>query len=114
MGTFSKIEFGKTLELAKGSRSINQYSKESGVSSAHISRLIRGLLDIAPNPNIIEKLAVCAHNNVTYEDLMETAGHIEHPMELNSELINEFIGICQELNEEQMGLLLEVAKQFKR
>ncbi|ADQ06470.1 immunity repressor protein (phage-related protein) [Caldicellulosiruptor hydrothermalis 108] len=73
---FDKKEFARLLELAKGDRSINEYAKECGVSSAHISRLLRCLLDTPPNPETIKKIASKAKNGVTYEDLMKAAGHI--------------------------------------
>lgn len=73
---FNKKEFAELLTKAKGDRSINQYALHSGVSAAHISRLMRGLLDAPPNPNTIESLADKAYNNVTYDDLMQAAGHI--------------------------------------
>jgi len=73
---FDKQEFARLLELAKGDRSINEYAKECGVSSAHISRLLRCLLDTPPNPETIRKFASKAKNGVTYADLMRAAGHI--------------------------------------
>lgn len=74
--TFDKERFADLLKEAKGNRSINQYSLHSGVSAAHISRLMRGLLDTPPNPSTIESLADKAYNNITYNDLMHAAGHI--------------------------------------
>jgi len=74
---FDKERFARLLIRARGNRSINQYAMRSGVTSAHISRLSRGLLDTPPTPQTIRKLADCAHNGVTYEQLMEAAGYIE-------------------------------------
>lgn len=76
MGNFDKKKFAELLALAKGNRSINQYALQCGVSSAHISRLLRGLVDTPPNPETIKKFASKAQNGVTYEELMEAAGHI--------------------------------------
>jgi transcriptional regulator with XRE-family HTH domain len=77
MPTFDKNKFADLLEKAKGNRSINNYAQKSGVTAAHISRLIRGLLDTAPAPQTIRKLADHAHNEIKYEDFMRAAGHIE-------------------------------------
>lgn len=73
---FDKELFADLLKKAKGDRSINQYALHSGVSAAHISRLMRGLLDTPPNPDTIKLLSEKAYNGVTYEDLMAAAGHV--------------------------------------
>lgn len=40
---FDKNKFAMLLKRARGAeRSINQYAMDSGISSAHISRLMRG------------------------------------------------------------------------
>lgn len=74
--TFDKEKLANLLKKAKGDRSINQYSLHSGVSAAHISRLMRGLLTAPPNPSTIASLADKAYNDITYNDLMQAAGHI--------------------------------------
>lgn len=77
MENFNKEEFARLLELAKGSRSINQFAAESGVTAAHISRLLRCLRDTPPSPQVIRKLGDRAQNGVTYAQLMQAAGHLE-------------------------------------
>lgn len=77
MPDFNKEEFGRLLEKAKGERSINTYAMHSGVDSAHISRLIRGMVDRPPTPQTIKKLSDNAHNDITYKDLMIAAGHYD-------------------------------------
>ncbi|WP_432400935.1 helix-turn-helix domain-containing protein [Wukongibacter sp. M2B1] len=76
MSSFSKEDFAQLLKKAKGERSINQYALHSGVSSAHISRLLRSLLDTAPSPETIKKLSDKAYNSISYFDLMNAAGHM--------------------------------------
>lgn len=78
---FDKNRFSELLKKAKGTRSINQYALESGVSAAHISRLLRGLLDTPPSPDIIEKLSEISLNGVNYYELMDAAGHISGHVE---------------------------------
>ena len=73
---FDKNSFALLLKTAMGSRSINKYAGDSGVTSAHISRLLREKIDTPPNPDTIKKLAEAASNNVSYEELMVAAGHI--------------------------------------
>lgn len=76
MSEFNKELFAELLLKAKGKRSLNKYAEDSGVTSAHISRLTRSLLDTAPTPQTIEKLANAAVD-VTYEELMIAAGHFK-------------------------------------
>ncbi|MEW9082385.1 helix-turn-helix domain-containing protein, partial [Caldanaerobacter subterraneus] len=111
MGNFDKKKFAELLALAKGNRSINQYALQCGVSSAHISRLLRGLIDTPPNPETIKKFASKAHNGVTYEELMEAAGHIDSSSQLTEQ--NQFYEFSQRLRQlrEEKGLLQkDVAK----
>jgi transcriptional regulator with XRE-family HTH domain len=97
---FKKQEFARLLELAKGDRSINEYARECGVSSAHISRLLRCLLDTPPNPETIKKFAQKAANGVTYEDLMKAAGHIINEVEAEEKTIDDEIMEIMEIMRE--------------
>jgi len=72
---FDKRSFVEYLNKARGDRSINKYAEECGVSAAHISRLLREMIDTPPNPDIIKKFTDHAHNGVTYGQLMQAAGH---------------------------------------
>jgi len=74
--SFDTEAFSDLLQKAKGNRSINKYAHEIDISAAHISRLIRGLIDTPPSPETINKFAQGAYNGVTYNDLMIAAGHI--------------------------------------
>lgn len=88
---FNKEEFANLLEKAKGDRSINQYANETGVSSAHISRFLRQMLEAPPSPETISKLASKAYNEVSYRDLMVAAGHIAVSEEIFEEIENKQI-----------------------
>jgi hypothetical protein len=77
LGNFNKELFAELLNKAKGDRSINNYALKSGVTAAHISRLLRSLLDTPPMPDTIKKLSDHAHNDVHYNDLMSAAGHFD-------------------------------------
>ncbi|WP_099638869.1 hypothetical protein [Sporosarcina sp. P3] len=48
----------------------------TGVSTAHISRFLRSLIESPPAPEIIAKLADKAWDEVTYKELMTAADHI--------------------------------------
>ncbi|NSW92863.1 MAG: hypothetical protein HPY74_19855 [Firmicutes bacterium] len=77
MDKFDKKKFAELLEKAKGDRSINQYALHSGISAAHISRLLREMIDTPPNPDTIRKLTEKAYNRITYHELMVAAGHFD-------------------------------------
>ena len=77
MKKFDKEKFAKLLDLAIGERSLNQYALNCSISSAHISRLKRGLLDTPPHPEVIEKMANASQGRVTYQEFMDAAGYID-------------------------------------
>ncbi|ADI00512.1 hypothetical protein [Salisediminibacterium selenitireducens] len=83
---FNKTSFARLLDQAKGKRSINQYARDCGVSTAHISRFLRELVDSPPAPETILKLVSSAHGGVTYEELMDAAGHFIHKEETGYEI----------------------------
>ncbi|GGA32045.1 XRE family transcriptional regulator [Psychrobacillus lasiicapitis] len=72
---YDKEKFAELLIKGQGTRSLNAFAKDSGVSSAYISKLIRGLYETAPSPAIIKKIADTARD-VSYGELMAAAGHI--------------------------------------
>ncbi|MDW8801472.1 hypothetical protein P8V03_09925 [Clostridium sp. A1-XYC3] len=90
--TFNKQEFADLLEKARGDRSITRYASEVGLSPAHISRLLRKLLDTPPSPATIAKLSQLAHNGVTYKDFMIAAGHI-NDIENKDQISNKNLSI---------------------
>ena len=75
---FNKDTFAELLNKAKGdNRSLNSFASDAGVSPAYISRLIRKLVETAPSPDIISKIADNSHNDeVSYNKLMQAAGHL--------------------------------------
>ncbi|MDR7856342.1 helix-turn-helix transcriptional regulator [Tissierella sp.] len=77
MSQFNKEEFSELLQKAQGNRSLNQFGLKSGVDPGYISRFINLLRNSPPSPEILQKLADAAHNEVTYADLMQSAGYIE-------------------------------------
>lgn len=74
---FDKEKFKATLEKALGDRNKTQYADESGVNRTYISKYLNCKLDSPPTPDILKRLSLCAHNGVTYEELMIAAGYIE-------------------------------------
>ncbi|QEK12712.1 hypothetical protein FQB35_10420 [Crassaminicella thermophila] len=74
---FDKKKLSELLIIAKGDRSLNQYALKANVDSGYLSRLINMKRSSPPSPDILDRLANAAHNNVSYKDLMIAAGYIE-------------------------------------
>ena len=117
---FNKTKFALLLKQAKGAeRSINQYAIDSGISAAHISRLMRGLLDTPPTPQTIKKLAEFAYGGVTYEQFMEAAGYgtivkEETAKYETSKKIAELIPKLEELSSEDIQALERLVDSIRR
>ena len=105
--TFNKAEFAQLLERAKGDRSINQYATDTDISAAHISRFLREMIDTAPSPETIAKLASKAYNDVSYRDFMAAAGHIIVPNNASDDTIVEMDSPMNRRNE-----ILETERKF--
>lgn len=82
---FKKQEFAEAIERIQGDRTLNGYARDCGVSAAYISKLKRCLVDKAPSPGIIYKLADRKVDAPSYADLMILAGHIL-PLEENDKM----------------------------
>lgn len=83
---FEKEKFKEALLGARGNRTNELYSKESGVSRTYISAYLNLRRDEPPTPEIIKRLANVACNNITYEDLMIAAGFLSDKYENESSL----------------------------
>lgn len=73
---FDKAFFAKVLDLAKGDRTKQQFSDDSGVSRPYISMLLNLKREEPPTPDILKKLAAAAHNDITYTHPMVAAGYV--------------------------------------
>lgn len=65
-------DIGELVLKAKGNRSYREYQKDSGVDAAIISKIVKGTY-IPKKIETYRKLASCADNGVTYEELIEAA-----------------------------------------
>lgn len=93
-------EFGAYLrKLREGKYTVRGLAEKSGVSSAYLSLLENGKKGI-PSPEILKKLY--GPLEVTYDELMEKAGHISP--KLRSELIPETI---QTMEDNALGKILD-------
>ncbi len=64
----------EAIKEAQGDRSQNQFAADTGVSSAAITKILKGNRN--PTPALLLKLSIGAQNGITYETLMEAAGYI--------------------------------------
>lgn len=65
------------IKQAQGDRSLNQFALNCNVNAGHLSRVLNGKFVNPPKPEFLKKIAQHAHNNVSYESLMDAAGYIE-------------------------------------
>lgn len=64
------------IKKAQGNRTQNAFALKCGIDSSTLTRILNG--QNTPKPIILKKIAENACNNVTYNDLMIAAGHIEN------------------------------------
>jgi hypothetical protein len=76
--SFNKQRFSELLAMAKGSRSINKYGRDTKVDPGYISRLLRCLIDKAPSADVILRLTEKSYNGVTAQELMKAAGYLDN------------------------------------
>ena len=128
MNTFDKSSFAQLLLLAKGDRSINNYGNQCDISPAHISRLLRELVNARPLSATLKKLADFAYNDITYKVLMDCTGYnLDNTLDNEiSLLINSpqmvsditvklsenysllhLIRVCSKLEQHQISLLIQ-------
>lgn len=65
------------IKKAQGNRSLNQFANQCGISPGNLSRIINNKNAQSPKPETLKKLAIHAYNGVTYQQLMDAAGHIK-------------------------------------
>lgn len=64
------------IKQAQGDISLNNFARECKISSSTLSRIINMMNFCAPSPSTLQKIAACARNGVTYDELMKAAGYI--------------------------------------
>jgi hypothetical protein len=66
------------LKKAQGDRSLNQFAKDCSVNAGHLSRILNKKFIGPPSPDFLWRISEHAENNVTYEVLMDAAGHTKN------------------------------------
>ena len=77
-----KSQLKTLIKKAQGNRTQNQFALNCDISSAALTRYIKG--DRFPTPESLKKIASNAYNGVTYEELMESAGYIKSSKKVNN------------------------------
>ena len=79
---FNKEKLAILIQIAiEKEKSLNQYALRAGISSAHISRISRKLLNTPPSPQALQKMANASSGSITYMELMEACGYIDSPID---------------------------------
>ncbi|WP_459195679.1 helix-turn-helix domain-containing protein [Wukongibacter baidiensis] len=109
---FDKERFSALLIKARGDRTNEDFSKESGVSRAYISKYINKRLDRSPSPDIIRRLADYAQGDVAYEDLMIASGHlsVESKVKENTGTYAKDVSNKEEFTNELIQILIETGE----
>ena len=81
------------IKKAQGERSQNAYASECGVSSATLTRILKGQLN--PSIGFLKKLSLHAHGFVTYMDFMKAANYM--PIDKESDIPNEVAFIARRI-----------------
>jgi transcriptional regulator with XRE-family HTH domain len=107
---FDKEKFKELLIKATGERTQEEFAELCGVNRTYISKYLNMRLDNPPSPNILKRIALNAWNDVTYEQLMDAAGHID-----KSELgfayveVGKYIAIIRQKKELSQETLAELS-----
>ncbi len=107
---FDKNRFKLLLEECIGEMSISDFALKSGVNRTYISQALNMTLEKAPSPKIIRKIADMKRNGITYEQLMEAAGHINRTEKNEDDEIVEMLARVR--NKEQRQFLKKVLKSI--
>lgn len=81
---------------ALDNRSINKFSKECGVSTANLSRIINGKISRAPRPETLQKIAMHSNDKVSYEELLTVCNYLNDKFTLST---NEKIDVQQKIKQ---------------
>ena len=77
---FSKSMFSKMLQKAIGRDSISEFADSIHLKNTYIADLIDGKINTAPTEDVLQDIANCNSNGVTFEQLKEaTKGNINEP-----------------------------------
>ena len=92
------------IKKAQGDRSLNQFALNCEVNAGHLSRILNGKFVNPPSPDFLRKISEHASNNVTYEDLMEAAGHTSRTVKKPTETASPALETAEEEKDIEMKL----------
>lgn len=77
---FDKRRFAHLILKIKGYRTLTKLSEDTGISIAHLSRMVNEKLASPPSPDTLMKLLNNNESSILYEELMIAAGYIHEIM----------------------------------
>jgi transcriptional regulator with XRE-family HTH domain len=118
---FDKEKFKELLLKAMGERTQEEFAELCGVNRTYISKYLNMRLDNPPSPNILKRIAQNAYNEVTYEQLMDAAGHItKNELGLAYVEVGRYLsvmrqrkGISPEALSEQSGISIDIISDIE-
>lgn len=106
---FNAELLGSLIKNAQGELSLNNFAGQCGVSPSTLSRIINNKNSCPPAPSTLQKIASVAHNNVTYDELMDAAGYIS-TNEVNNNAENVPNSVLSEKDEKDIAKRIEALK----
>lgn len=106
---FNAELLGSLIKNAQGELSLNNFAGQCGVSPSTLSRIINNKNSCPPAPSTLQKIASVAHNNVTYDELMDAAGYIS-TNEANNNTQNVPNSVLSEKDEKDIAKRIEALK----
>jgi transcriptional regulator with XRE-family HTH domain len=110
---FQRERFKDLLLRAMGELTQEEFSELCGFNRTYLSKYLNMRLDNPPSPNILKRIAQHALNDVTYEQLMDAAGHIsKSELDLAYVEVGRYIAIMRQkkgLTQEALSELSEVS-----
>jgi hypothetical protein len=75
---FDLVLLSQLIVKAQGTRTLNEYSRISGIANAYLSHLINKTAKIksAPSPDVLRRISNSSFGTVSYIELMFAAGHL--------------------------------------
>lgn len=67
---FNAIEFARVLRDAQGNRTQKDFAADAGISTVHLSNMLRAKITALPNKTTLQRIADVAENNITMDDLL--------------------------------------------
>lgn len=89
------------LRAAQGEQSQNQFARQCGISSSALSRIYAG--DYTPTAKTLKKIALKAHNSISYQSLLNASGLGEEQKRESVQAIERALGLSPTFTAEEQA-----------